>query len=150
MGFRGSDIPLLPEQELTDYSTFREILNESKKYADKGFSGKITPMGLLMMTRMLYKYRKNETQWIRVATLLELIYKYLGNKKTRKEFFKDERELPIMSILELEEFYNTDHLFMTPNELEKFRKDLTFYKYDETVDIHKKLKELRNKPEPPI
>ena len=27
---------------------------------------------------MLYKYRNNNAQWFRVATVLELIYKYLG------------------------------------------------------------------------
>jgi hypothetical protein len=41
------------------------------------------------MTRMLYKYRKNNAQWFRVATVLELIYKYLGIGQQRAAFFKN-------------------------------------------------------------
>ena len=33
---------------------------------------------------------------------------------------------------DLEEFYNTDHIFMTVKELETFKKSLDFYKYDNT------------------
>lgn len=151
LGFRGSDIPLLPERELTDYSSFYEILQESKKYSDKGaFHGKITPLGLLIMTRMLYKYRKNNAQWVRVATVLELIYKYLGKNETRKDFFKNKDEISILSLRELEEFYNTDHLFMTPSEIVDFKKELQFYKYDKNINIQKELKKLKNKPNPII
>jgi hypothetical protein len=150
MGFRGSDLPLLPEQKLTDYSTFFEIIDESKKYATKsGYDSKITPYGLLVMTRMLFKYKKSNAQWIRVATILELIYKYFGINQTRDYFFKSNIEIPIISLMELEEFYNTDHLFMTENELLKFKKELKFYKYDKNVDIKMKLNELRKK-KPPI
>ena len=151
MGFRGSDVPLLPEKDLTEYSTFYEIIEESKKYADQpGFNGKITPYGLLMMTRMLFKYRKNNAQWIRVATILELIYKYLGGNQQREIFFNSRDEVPIMSLMDLEEFYNTDHIFMTEKELEKFKKDLTFYKYDRNLDIKKQLSNLKKKVQPPI
>ena len=51
--------------------------------------------------------------------------------------------------MELEEFYNTDHIFMTEKELEKFKKDLIFYKYDKKVDIGKQIRELKSKI-PPI
>jgi len=149
MGYRGSDIPLLPEKELTENSSFYEVIDESKKYADMGYGGKITPMGLLIMTRMLYKYRKNNAQWIRVATILELIYKYFGEGQDRAEFFKNKDEIPIISLMDLEEFYNTDHLFMTEDELHKFKKDLDFYKYDPKTDIKKKITELLSKS-PPI
>lgn len=149
MGYRGSDLPLLPEQELTENSSFYEVINESKKYADMGYSGKITPMGLLIMTRMLYKYRKNNAQWIRVATILELIYKYFGANQTRIEFFNDKDEIPIISLMDLEEFYNTDHLFMTEDELHKFKKDLDFYKYDPKINIKKQITQLLSKT-PPI
>jgi hypothetical protein len=149
MGYRGSDIPLLPEKELTENASFYEVINESKKYADRGYGGKITPMGLLIMTRMLYKYRKNNAQWIRVATILELIYKYFGDDKQRVEFFKNRDEIPVMSLMDLEEFYNTDHIFMTEDELLKFKKDLDFYKYDNKINIRKQIQELLSKA-PPI
>lgn len=150
MGYRDSDVPLLPERELNEYSTFYDIINESKKYFNSGFDGKITPIGLLLMTRMLYKYKKNNSQWVRVATVLELIYKYLGTGQTREQFFNSRVEIPVISLMELEEFYNTDHLFMTKEELKKFKDELKFYKYDTDIDIEKKLKKLRSKPLPPI
>ena len=150
MGYRGSDIPLLPEEALNDYSSFYEVIYESKKYADKGYNGDITPLGLLIMTRMLYKYRKSNAQWFRVATILELIFKYLSDNQTRAEFFKNKDEIPVLSLIELEEFYNTDHLFMTENELKKFKQDLNFYKYDPNLDIKIQIKELLGKAPPPI
>uniref|UniRef100_A0A6C0EY95 Uncharacterized protein n=1 Tax=viral metagenome TaxID=1070528 RepID=A0A6C0EY95_9ZZZZ len=150
MGYRNSEVPLLPEVSISDYSTFNEVLEESKKYADMGFNGKITPYGLLIMTRMLYKYKKNISQWIRVATILELIYKYLGSGQTREEFFKNKDDISIMALMELEEFYNTDHIFMSNDELINFKKDLDFYKHNLKIDINKKLNELRNRPDPPI
>ena len=150
MGYRNSEVPLLPEVSISDYSTFNEVLDESKKYADMGFNGKITPYGLLIMTRMLYKYKKSISQWVRVATILELIYKYLGTGQTREDFFKNKDDISIMALMELEEFYNTDHIFMSNDELIKFKKDLDFYKHNLKIDINKKLNELRNRPDPPI
>jgi hypothetical protein len=149
MGYRGSNVPMLPEQELNEYSSFSEIISESKKYADSGLNGKVTPFGLLIMTRMLYKYRKNNAQWIRVATVLELIYKYLGNNQTRLVFFKNKEEVPLQSLMDLEEFYNTDHIFMTETELHEFKKELDFYKYDPKTNLQKMIKALQSKA-PPI
>jgi hypothetical protein len=151
MGFRGSDVPLIPENELTDYSTFYEVIDESKKYASKsGFEGKITPFGLLVMIRMLFQYRKSNAQWFRVATILELIYKYLGNNQSKDAFFSSKDEIPIMALMDLEEFYNTDHIFMTEKELSKFKKELNFYKYDTKIDIGKQIRDLKSKIPPPI
>ena len=150
LGYRGSDIPLLPEKQLTDYSTFHEILTESKKYSDRGFNGKITPLGLLMMTRMLYKYRNSNAQWFRVATVLELIYKYLGGSLKREDYFKNNDEISLMALMELEEFYNTDHIFMSKDELYKFKLDLNFYKYDKNIDIKKAIKKIQKKVLPPL
>ena len=45
-----------------EYQTLYEILSESKKYSDRGFNGKITPYSLLIMTRMLFKYRNNNNE----------------------------------------------------------------------------------------
>lgn len=151
LGFRGSDISLLPENKLTNYSTFFEIIDESKKYATtSGFDDKITPYGLLMMTRMLFKYRKSNAQWFRVATILELIFKYLGVNQTRENFFNTKYEIPIMSLMDLEEFYNTDHIFMTEKELSKFKTSLNFYKYDTSFNFSAKVQEIRNKKPAPI
>ena len=151
LGYRGSDISLLPEIKLSNYSTFYEIIDESKKYATtSGFDNKITPYGLLIMTRMLFKYRRSNAQWYRVATILELIFKYLGVHQTRENFFNTKYEIPIMSLMDLEEFYNTDHIFMTEKELSKFKKELNFYKYDPKLDIAAKLKEVKKKIPPPI
>lgn len=150
MGYRGSSVPLVPEKELTENASFLEILNESKKYADMGYGGKITPMGLLIMTRMLYKYRKNNAQWLRVATILELIYKYFNNNQSRNDFFKSKDDISILSLMELEEFYNTDHIFMTDNELVTFKKSLDFYKYNPNIDIKQELQKLLSKPKPII
>ena len=137
MGFRDdSEISHLPELHLDRTSTFDQIIDESKSYADIGFKGEITPFGLLMMTRMLDKYKKNTAQWVRVATVLELIYKYLGESQSRQNFFKDKNEISVLSLMDLEEFYNTDHIFMTSNEITEFKKNLDFYKADflDTVD----------------
>ena len=150
MGMRGSDVPLLPEKRLTEFSTFYEILSESKKYSDRGFYGKITPLSLLTMTRMLYKYRQNNAQWYRVSTVLDLIYKYLGTNMTRDQYFKTTNEIPIRALMDLEEFYNTNHIFMSEEEIIKFKSNLDFYKYDKNLDIKKQLQKLKNKMPPPI
>ena len=150
MGVRGSNVPLLPEKKLTDYSTFYEILDESKKYSDRGFYGKITPYSLLIMTRMLYKYRNNNAQWFRVATVLELIYKYFGGSMTRENYFKMNNEISIRSLIDLEEFYNTDHIFMSESEMIKFKTELEFYKYDKNMDIKSQIEKIQKKITPPI
>jgi len=140
MGFRNdSNTSLLPEIKLDRTSTFDQIIDESKHYADIGYKGKITPYGLLIMTRMLFKYKKNIAQWMRVATVLELIYKYLGGTQTRQNFFNNRDEIPILSLMDLEEFYNTDHIFMTEKELLTFKTNLDYYKYDITKKIEMKL-----------
>ena len=131
MGYRdGTDIPKLPEINLDRTSTFKQIIEESKIFTEKAnaIDGKITPKGLLLMTRMLDKYKKNNAQWVRVATVLELIYKYLGGGQTRQSYFDTTNEIPILALMELEEFYNTDHIFMSSEELDEFKKNLEFYK----------------------
>ena len=101
-----------------------EILTESKKYSDRGFNGKISPYSLLIMTRMLYKYRNNNAQWLRVATVLELIYNYLGDYVSREQYFKNNDEISVRSLMELEEFYNTDHIFMSKSQIKKANDDI--------------------------
>jgi hypothetical protein len=136
VGFRNdSGLILKPEAELDDISSMREILAEAKKYNGHQVIRKITPFGLLKMTRILSKYRKSDNQWIRVATTCELIYKYLSlGRITRNDFFQSQNELPVEALLELEEFYNTDHIFMTPTEMVTFRNELEYYKYNYNGD----------------
>ena len=70
---------------------------------------------------MLYRYRKSNAQWLRVATVLQLIFKYLGSNMKRDQYFKSTTEISLFSLMELEEFYNTDHIFMSKDELYKFK-----------------------------
>ena len=55
-----------------------------------------------------------------------------------------------MSLMELEEFYNTDHIFMSQPELKKFKADLDFYKYDQNINVKQEIKKLQKKVQPPI
>ena len=85
--------------------------------------GRITPRGLLKMVRLLHKFKKDDKQWLRVATVTEIIYQYLGKNISRQRFFQSERIIPEFVMFEIEEFFNTDHLFMTQEEIEKFKKN---------------------------
>ena len=69
------------------------------------------------MARILSRFGKNDSTWLRVATALEVIYENLGLKISRENFFKSERIIPEYTLLEIEEFFNTNHLFMTMDEL---------------------------------
>lgn len=108
----------------------QKILNESKTLANTinnntslkniaiygkiyNTTGKITPNGLLKMTRLLFKMKRNEKQWLKVVDLLELLYNNVGQYQnlTRDEFFDQKTPLDIELILELEEIYNTQHIF---------------------------------------
>tara|TARA_B100000575_G_scaffold242703_1_gene206169 strand:+ start:3081 stop:4007 length:927 start_codon:yes stop_codon:yes gene_type:complete len=123
-----TEMPLKPENKLSRYSSLKNILQESKKYSGVSMLGKITPLGLIKMTKILHKFQKNEEQWLHIATTLQLLYKYLNNNESREDFFKSNNEIPLHIIYELEEFYNTEHLFMTIDELKEFKKKLDFYK----------------------
>ena len=84
------------------------------------------------MVRILDKYKKNEIQWLRVATAVEIIYKYLKKEgETREDFFNSDKKLEGKSLLELEEFFKVDHLFMTLKELRDLKKELQFYTFQE-------------------
>jgi hypothetical protein len=68
----------------------------------------------------------------------------------RQDYFKTNDEISIMALMELEEFYNTDHIFMSQDELAKFKLDLDFYKYDKNIDIKKAIQKIQKKVLPPI
>jgi hypothetical protein len=86
------------------------------------------------MIKILHKYKKNDTQWLRSATALEIIYQYLSSGMSREEFFKLNTKINPEGINELDEFFKTEHLFMTPAELQLYKKELEFYKYNPEVD----------------
>lgn len=141
MGFRlGPQRPLHPELVLRDDTPFDDIIRESAKYTGASYE-RISPKSLLNMIRVLDEYSKYELQWLRSATAIEIIYKYLSNGMPRQMFFTSESKLTEESLLELEEFFKTDNIFMTLDELREFKHDLNFYRSDE----HRKLIDEKEK-----
>ena len=143
MGLRlGPDKALFPEKIFNQKSKFDNILRESKKYT--GFSDKfITPRGLLNMVRILDKYKKNEEQWLRVCTAVDIIYKYLSRGDSRKVFFSNKSPLNTQALQELDEFYKTEHLFMSLQDFKEYREELSFYKHDYKNKKNKKDKKIK-------
>jgi hypothetical protein len=118
---------LFPEKVLSDQSTFGEIINESRKYTQDDNEVKITPKGLFKMCKMLNKYG-NENQWYRVASLLEVMYKYLNEGLSKSEFFGTSFNINKQVLNEVEELWKTEHLFITEQESNKLKEKLKFYK----------------------
>jgi hypothetical protein len=134
MGFRmGQDKSFMPEKTLSEFSSFNNIVSEAKKY-NIGNKTKLTPNSLYKMIKILHKYKKSDIQWLRSATALEIIYQYLSSGMTRDDFFKLNTKINPEGINELDEFFKTEHLFMTPQELQLYKKELDFYKYNPEVD----------------
>lgn len=130
----GPEKVLRPEDKLTPTSQFDNILDESKKYT--GFSSQfISPNALFNMVRILDKYKTEETQWLRVATALEIIYSYMNNGESREVFFKSTKPLDRNALLELDEFFRTDHLFMSLTELLNLKNSLEFYRAVPGTDV---------------
>jgi hypothetical protein len=141
MGFRlGPHRQLRPELVLLNDTPFDDIIRESAKYTGASYE-RISPKSLLNMIRVLDEYSKYELQWLRSATAIEIIYKYLSNGMSRQMFFTSESKLTEESLLELEEFFKTDNIFMTLDELREFKNDLNFYRSDE----HRKLIDEKEK-----
>lgn len=130
MGYRlGAYRPVKPEDIITKDTPFDNIIRESSKYTQASYE-RISPASMLNLVRVLDNYSKYELQWLRAATAIEIIYKYMANGATREQFFKSTAKFTEESLLELEEFFKTDHLFMTLDELHEFKKDLEFYRGD--------------------
>lgn len=123
----GPEKVLKPEDTLTPTSQFDNIIDEGAKYT--GTSSKfISPNALFNMVRILDKYKTEATQWLRAATVLEIIYSYMSNGEPREVFFKSTKPLDRNAILELDEFFRTDHLFMSLTELLNLKNTLEFYR----------------------
>ena len=133
-GIRDKEInmPLLPEKSLTNKSTLNNIKNEGQKYTT---SGKITPNGLFKMVRILSKYQKTEAQWMRVASLLEILYQYSDTKQSREDFFSSNLPITLSYLREVEEFWKTEHIFSSEKQLENFKNNLEFYKHPKEDNI---------------
>jgi len=133
-GIRDKEInmPLLPEKSLTNKSSLNNIKNEAQKYTT---SRKITPNGLFKMVRILSKYQKTEAQWMRVASLLEVLYQYSDTKQSREDFFSSNLPITLSYLREVEEFWKTEHIFSSETQLENFKKNLKFYKHPKEDNI---------------
>ena len=83
------------------------------------------------MVVILSKYKKSEAQWLRVASLLEVTYKYKGGNVSKNDFFNSQLRLEIDTLNAIEEFWKTDHIFMTDNEIDEFKQNLEFYRHVE-------------------
>lgn len=144
-GIRDKEInmPLLPEKSLTNKSSLNNIKNEAQKYTT---SRKITPNGLFKMVRILSKYQKTEAQWMRVASLLEVLYQYSDTKQSREDFFSSNLPITLSYLREVEEFWKTEHIFSSEKQLENFKKNLKFYKHPKEDNIKEtKMEKLARK-----
>lgn len=120
---------LKPEDVLDDRSRFKDIITEGKRYT--GMSRKyLNPFGLHNMVRILDKYKKDEVQWLRTATAIDIVYRYMSRGASRKTFFSSRAQLDEIAIIELDEFFKTDHLFMTLAEITRLKNDLDFYRFN--------------------
>ncbi len=124
----GPDDVLKPEDTLDEHSRFKDIIIEGRRYT--GMSRKyLNPLALFNMVRILDKYKRNEVQWLRTATAIEIVYKYMSRGVSRQTFFASRAPLDEAAIMELDEFFKTDHLFMTLAEITRLKSDLEFYRY---------------------
>lgn len=136
MGYRNNtDVVLKPEDELRNDATFREVIGASKKYSGVRQFGKVTPFGLFKLIKLLDKYKKNDNQWLRVSTVLEIIYKYLNRGEPREVFFESQGEIPLHILFELEEFYSTEHMFLSRREIGEFKEKLEFYRHPDSQQM---------------
>jgi hypothetical protein len=96
--------------KITNKTTLKNIIVLSEDYNS---NRKITPNGLLTMTRYLFANKKDETQWLKVVELMEIIYRNIGEFQSlsREEFFEEKTPISLDVILELEEIFNTQHIF---------------------------------------
>ena len=120
-----SSVALNPGEVLTKESTVSEILEESKKYKREHI--KITPRALYTMVKMLAKRKTSNLQWLRVASLCEIIYKFLNKGEDRSKFFKLKNKMNQEILEDLDEFWKTDFIFRGPVENQKYRDLLEKY-----------------------
>ena len=77
---------------------------------------------------MLYKYRKSDDQWFKVASLLLILFRYLGSDLTKESFFSIDFNIKDNLLNEIEELWKTEHIFMTDLEKLNMNKKLQYFK----------------------
>ena len=130
MGYRDYKIDntLKPEIALNELASFNDIITEAKKYTSHK-KKYVTLYGLYNMVVILSKYKKSEAQWLRVASLLEIMYKYKGGSVSKNDFFNSQMRLDTDVLNAMEEFWKTDHIFMTDKEIDEFKQSLEYYRH---------------------
>ena len=130
MGYRDYKIDntLKPEVALSELASFNDIITEAKKYTSHK-KKYVTLYGLYNMVVILSKYKKSEAQWLRVASLLEIMHKYKGGSVSKNDFFNSQMRLDTDVLNAMEEFWKTDHIFMTDKEIDEFKQSLEYYRH---------------------
>ena len=130
MGYRDYKIDntLKPEVALSELASFNDIIAEAKKYTNHK-KKYVTLYGLYNMVVILSKYKKSEAQWLRVASLLEIMHKYKGGSVSKNDFFNSQMRLDTDVLNAMEEFWKTDHIFMTDKEIDEFKQSLEYYRH---------------------
>ena len=120
---------LKPEQYLSKNSSLDDILRSSTKFTNSQSLSSLTTNSMLKMIKTLSRYRKTDSQWFHVASLLEIMYRYLGFPigMTRIEFFDSQLPVDYFRLRGIEEFWKTEETFMTRKEKKQFGKELMFY-----------------------
>jgi hypothetical protein len=134
LGYRNEKNPhkkIKPESVLSDTSSLNNIIREGKKFSD---DDEVHIDDLRELARMLYKYKTDEAQWVRVASLVETIYQYYGTSLVRDDFFSSNKILGYQQIKNIEEFWKTDFIFMSQRQRTDFMKSLAYY--GEPVESH--------------
>jgi len=120
---------LKPEQNLSKNSSLDDILRSATKFTDSQSLSTLTSSSMLKMIKTLSRYRKTDSQWFHVASLLEIMFRYIGFPigMTRMDFFDSQLPIDYFKLRGIEEFWKTEETFMTRKEKKQFGKDLIFY-----------------------
>ena len=86
------------------------------------------------MVKILSKYKRTEFQWMRIASYLETLYLDMHTNETRDNFFSSQMPMSLDELNSAEEYWKTNHIFMTDKQTKQFKKSLEYYKYNEDED----------------
>ena len=57
------------------------------------------------------------------------MYKYKGGSVSKNDFFNSQMRLDTDVLNAMEEFWKTDHIFMTDKEIDEFKQSLEYYRH---------------------
>ena len=120
-----STATLNPEVILNQNSSINQVFEHSKLYKKK--HNNMTPKALYTMVKILYKRKLDNLQWMRIASLCEIIYKFLNKGEPRTIFFSKKYNLHQTILEELDEFWKTDFIFRGSKETTEYRRILEKY-----------------------